>query len=123
VNIPFPEVPSGQIKAANVSIAPDGMKYVVPSGMHERLCQAVVPDASGQTLDPKTELALAGWVSLHTDGMTGRVYIDAPDEFDGTAIVKRFARSHDAESIVMARYPSGEMNRWDAPGTVSFSEQ
>jgi hypothetical protein len=120
---PFPDVPSGQIEAANVFIAPDGTKYVVPSGMHERLCRAVVPDAGEQTLDPKTELALARWTSLHTDGMIGRVYIDAPDEFDGTAIVKRFARSHDAESIVMARHPSGEMNRWDAPSTVSLSER
>jgi hypothetical protein len=123
VTVQFPEVSSGRIEAANVSIAPDGTKYVVPSGMHERLCHAVVPGAGERTLDPKTELALAGWASLHTDGMTGRVYIDAPDDFDGTAVVKRFARSHDAESIVMARHPSGEVNRWQTPSAVSVTER
>ncbi|AAV45261.1 unknown [Haloarcula marismortui ATCC 43049] len=91
--------------------------------MHERLYRAVVPDAAEGTLDPKTELALAGWVSLHTDGLTRRVYIDAPDDFAEAAVVKRFARSHDAESIVMARHPSGDVTRWQSPGAVSVTEQ
>ncbi|WP_146417452.1 hypothetical protein [Haloarcula hispanica] len=123
MSVPFPQVPPGQIEAANVFIAPDGTKYVVPSGMHERLFRAVVPDAAAGTRDPKTELALAGWVSLHTDGLTRRVYIDAPDDFTETAMVKRFARSHDAESIVMARHPSGDVTRWQSPGAVSVTEQ
>lgn len=123
MTVPFPQVPPGQIEAANVSIAPDGTKYVVPSGMHERLCRAVVSNADERTRDPKTELALAGWVSLHTDGLIRHVYIDAPDDFTETAIVKRFARSHDAQSIVMARHPSGDVARWQSPSAVSVTEQ
>ena len=123
MTVPFPQVPPGQIEAANVSIAPDGTKYIVPSGMHERLCRAVVPDAAERTRDPKTELALAGWISLHTDGLTRRVYIDAPDDFTETAAVKRFARSHDAESIVMACHPSGDVTRWQSPDAMSVTEQ
>ncbi|NLV07142.1 hypothetical protein GOC83_13480 [Haloarcula rubripromontorii] len=123
MSVPFQQVSPGQIEAANVSIAPDGTKYAVPSGMHERLFRAVVPDAAAGTRDPKTELALAGWVSLHTDGLTRRVYIDAPDDFTETAILKRFARSHDAESIVMARHPSGNVTRWQSPSTVCVTEQ
>lgn len=120
MTIPFSEVSDGQIEAANVSVAPDGTPFVVPSGMHKRLRDAVVDDSTRGTQDPKTELAKAGWASLHTDGMTGRVYIDAPDNFAYTAIVKRFARSHDAGSIVMMYHPSGEIRRWTSPRAVSL---
>ena len=123
MTIPFPEVPTGPIAAANVSIAPDGTAYVVPSGMHERLWRAVVPDTGERSRDAKIALAMAGWVSLHTDGLTGRVYVDAPDGFAGEAIVKRFARSHDAGSIKMACHPSGETTRWDTPSAIRFGDE
>lgn len=120
---PFPEVSSGQIEAANVSVAPDGTQYVVPSGMHERLRQAVVPNPGEQSRDPKVDLAVAGWASLHTDGMTGRVYVDAPDDFAKADIVKRFARSHDAGSIMIAHHPSGDVRRWSRPAAVSLVKE
>ncbi|MFC7072884.1 hypothetical protein ACFQJ7_13585 [Halovenus rubra] len=116
--VPFPELTAGRITAAQVSVAPDGTRYVVPSGMHERLRDVVVTDADEQGLDPKTDLAVAGWTSLAVDGMTDRVYVDAPDGFDNVAIVKRFARSHDAGSIVVAFHPSGTWSRWASPGAI-----
>jgi len=67
-------------------------------------------------------LAMAGWVSLHTDGLTGRVYVDAPDGFAGEGFLRRFARSHDAGSIKMACHPSGETMRWDRPSAIRLDD-
>jgi hypothetical protein len=91
--------------------------------MHERLRDAVVSRSSGQYRDPKVDLALAGWTSLQADGLTDRVNVDAPDDFEDTTIVKRFARSHDAGSIVVARHPSGDVSRWTDPATVDLSDR
>ena len=122
MTIPFPEVATGPIAAANVSIAPDGTAYVVPSGMHERLCRTVVPDTGERSRDPKIALSMAGWVSLHTDGLTNRVYVDAPDGFAGEGFLRRFARSHDAGSIKMACHPSGDTMRWDRPSAIRLDD-
>jgi len=117
--VPFPELDSGPITAPQVSVAPDGTPYAVPSGAHERLRDSLVPD-SEQGLDPKTDLAVAGWASLAADGMTDRVHVDAPDGFGNGSLVRRFARSHDAGSVVIAFHPSGETTRWNSPGAVTL---
>jgi hypothetical protein len=91
--------------------------------MHERLRDAVVSRSSEQYRDPKVDLALAGWTSLQADGLTDRVNVDAPDNFEDTTIIKRFARSHDAGSIVVARHPSGDVSRWTDPATVDLSDR
>lgn len=118
---PFSELPPGRIRAGHISVAPDGTAYVVPSGMHERLRDAVVSSSDERDRDPKVDLALAGWTSLQADGLTDRVNVDAPDDFEDTAIVKRFARSHGAGSVVVARHPSGDVSRWTDPATVDLS--
>lgn len=117
--VPFPELGPGPITAPQVSVAPDGTPYVVQSGAHERLRDGLVPERE-RGLDPKTDLAIAGWASLAADGMTDRVHVDAPDGFEDAALVRRFARSHDAGSVVIAFHPSGETARWDDPGAVSL---
>lgn len=116
--IPFSELDAGRITIAQVSVAPDGTRYVVPSGMHERLRDLVVTDAEDRGLDPKTDLAGAGWASLAVNGMTDRVYVDAPDGCEEEALIKRFARSHDAGSVMIAFHPSGRVSRWESPGAV-----
>ncbi|WP_236045048.1 hypothetical protein [Haloarcula nitratireducens] len=62
MTVPFPELPAGRIRSGYVSVAPDGTAYVVPSGMHERLRDAVVSDTGERERagDPKVDLALAG---------------------------------------------------------------
>jgi len=116
--IPFPPV-EGKLRAQQVAVAPDGTTYVVPSGMHERLSEAVAPSQEG---DPKVALALAGWVCLQTDGMTDRINVDAPDDYtDGTQI-RRFARAHDAGSVAVALHPSGEVVRSEEPERFEFEE-
>lgn len=122
MTVPFPELSAGQIRAGHVSVAPDGTAYVVPSGMHERLRDAVLSEADQRASDPKVDLALAGWASLQTDGMTDRVNVDAPDGFANATVVRRFARSHDAGSVVVAHHPSGEVSRWTDPAAVVLPE-
>jgi len=129
VTVPFPELSPGRIRVGNVSVAPDGTAYVVPSGMHERLREAVLSDtdepvggADEPAGDPKVVLALAGWASLQSDGMTDRVNVDAPDDFANETVVKRFARSHDAGSVAVALHPSGEVCRWTDPAAVTLPE-
>ncbi|MFB6176071.1 MAG: hypothetical protein ABEI99_02805 [Halobaculum sp.] len=77
--VPFPEV-SGETDRQHLAVAPDGTRYAVPSGTHERLRRVVVSTAArrredGETgvvvdtdrervasePDPKVALALAGW--------------------------------------------------------------
>ncbi|WP_459193080.1 hypothetical protein [Halosimplex sp. J119] len=122
MTVPFPELSPGRIRAGNVSVAPDGTAYVVPSGMHERLRDAVVTDTGERSGDPKVDLALAGWASLQSDGMTDRVNVDAPDGFANETIVRRFARSHDAGSVAVAYHPSGEVSRWTEPAAVTLPD-
>jgi len=117
VALPFPEA-GEPLRAQQVSVAPDGTMYVVPSGMHERLRRAVAPDRTDR--DPKVALALAGWVSLQTSGMTDRVNVDAPDAFTDPTPIRRFARAHDAGSVAVARHPSGEVLRSTEPATFAF---
>ena len=115
--IPFPPV-EGELRAQQVAVAPDGTIYVVPSGMHERLRRAVAPD-SGDS-DPKVALALAGWLCLQTDGMTDRVNVDAPDDYDDPDPIQAFARAHDAGSVAVALHPGGEVLRSDEPEQFEF---
>ncbi|MDS0283709.1 hypothetical protein [Haloarcula onubensis] len=117
--IPFPPV-EGELRAQQVSVAPDGTIYVVPSGMHERLRRAVAPERTDS--DPKVALALAGWVSLQTDGMTDRVNVDAPDDYTDAGPIRTFARAHDAGSVAVARHPSGEVLRSNEPTAFEFRE-
>lgn len=118
--VPFPEAaddPDG-FGAAQVSIAPDGTAYVVPSGMHDRLRRVVAPEHPDR--GAKVALALAGWVSLQADGMTDRVNVDAPDDFVDGAPIRRFARAHAAGSVAVARHPSGDVVTSTAPSTFAF---
>ncbi|MDS0259339.1 hypothetical protein NDI56_08040 [Haloarcula sp. S1CR25-12] len=117
--IPFPPV-EGEFRAKQVAVAPEGTAYVVPSGMHERLREAVAPERTDS--DPKVALALAGWLCLQTDGMTDRVNVDAPDDYSDGAPIRRFARAHDAGSVAVALHPSGEVVRSNEPETFSFEK-
>jgi len=74
VTVPFSPV-EGEFRAQQIAIDPDGTAYVVPSGMHERLRQAVASDREER--DPKVALALSGWICLQTSGMTDRINVDA----------------------------------------------
>jgi hypothetical protein len=117
VSVPFP-LAEGEFRAQQIAIAPDGTAYVVPSGMHERLRQAVAPEREGR--DPKVALALSGWICLQTSGMTDRINVDAPDSLTDAAPIRRFARAHEAGSVAIARHPSGEVCRSNHPLTFSF---
>jgi len=117
VTVPFPPA-EGEFRAHQIAIAPDGTAYVVPSGFHERLRQAVAPDREGR--DPKVALAGAGWVCLQADGMTDRINVDAPDRFTDAVPIRQFARAHDAGSVAIAQHPSDEVIRSTTPSTFSF---
>lgn len=54
----------------------------------------------------KVELALVGWVQLQSDQHTDRVNLDASDGYEDAALVRRFARLHDAGSLRAVFYPS-----------------
>jgi len=82
VTVPFSPV-EGEFRAQQIAIDPDGTAYVVPSGMHERLRQAVASDREER--DPKVALALSGWICLQTSGMTDRINVDAPDALTDAA--------------------------------------
>lgn len=120
MSVPFPTVDAvaAGFGADQVSIAPDGTAYVVPSGMHERLHRIVAPEHADR--GAKVALALAGWVSLQADGMTDRVNVDAPDAFVDAAPIRRFARAHDAGSVAVARHPSGDVVTSTVPSTFAF---
>jgi hypothetical protein len=120
--LPFPEVADGEIRAPQVARDPEGTLYVVPSGMHERLRQAALTEP-GRVRDPKVDLAQAGWVLLQTDGMTDRVNVDAPDGFEGAALIRRFARAHDAGSLAVAYHPSGRVDRSSTPHAFGASRR
>lgn len=117
MTVPFPPV-EGDFRAQQIAIAPDGTAYVVPSGMHERLRQAVAPNREGR--DPKVALALAGWICLQTSGMTDRINVDAPDEITDATPIRRFARAHNAGSVAIGRHPSGEVCRSTNPTVFTF---
>lgn len=117
MSVPFPPA-DGAFSARQIAIAPDGTAYVVPSGMHERLCRAVGVD--WQERGPKVALALAGWVCLQTSGLTDRINADARDDYTDAAPIRRFARAHDAGSVAVARHPSGEVTRSTEPSTFAF---
>jgi hypothetical protein len=119
--VPFPVAPEDDLSAAQVTLAPDGTVYVVPSGMHERFRQAVLGDA-GADRDPKVALALHGYASLHSDGMTDRIYVDAPDRFTDAATVRRFASAHDAGSVAVVRHPSGDRIQSRPPGSLRLPD-
>jgi len=112
VTVPFPEA-DDEFRAQQITIAPDGTAYVVPSGMHERLRRVVAPDREER--DPKVALALSGWICLQTSGMTDRINVDAPDALTDAAPIRRFARAHNAGSVAVARHPSGEVCRSATP--------
>ncbi len=133
-DLPFPEAPP-QGDRRHLAIAPDGTRYAVPSGMHECLRQLVVAtdemsderDGDSHTgavtrieaeADPKVALALAGWTLLQTNGMTDRLYVDAPDGLDRTTAVRQFARAHDIGRVAVARHPSGRTVRGSDVATV-----
>ena len=117
MSVPFPRA-GDEFRAQQIAIAPDGTAYVVPTGMHERLCRAVGVD--WRKRGPKVALALAGWVCLQTSGMTDRINADAPDDYTDAAPIRRFARAHDAGSVAVARHPSGEVTRSTDPMNFSF---
>ena len=121
-SIPFPEASAGTDRQ-HLAVAPDGARYAVPSGMHERLRRTVataaddprtgagkrVTDGPSREPDPKVALALAGWTLLQTDGMTDRLYVDTPDSVDRTAVVHRFATTHEIGRVTAAFHPSGRV--------------
>lgn len=132
-DVPFPEASAGS-GHQHLAIAPDGTRYAVPSGMHERLRRVVVADTerperdgnrpSGAMspveteADPKVALALAGWTLLQTDGMTDRLYVDTPDGVDRTPAVRQFANAHDVGRVAVAFHPSGRTVRGSDVATV-----
>ena len=117
--IPFPPV-EGELRAQQIAVAPDGTRYVVPSGMHERLREAAAPERTDS--DPKVALALAGWLCLQTDGMTDRINVDAPEDWTDGGPVRAFARAHDAGSVAVALHPSGDVLRSTDPTEFEFGE-
>ena len=116
MSVPFP--PAESFSARQIAIAPDGAAYRVPSGMHERLRQAVAPTRDQR--EPKVALAVSGWLCLQTSGMTDRVNADAPDSCTDARPIRRFARAHDAGSVAVARHPSGEVTRSTDPLSFEF---
>ena len=118
MTVPFPEA-DDEFRAQQITIAPDGTAYVVPSGMHERLRRVVAPDREER--DPKVALALSGWICLQTSGMTDRINVDAPDRLTDASAVRQFARAHDAGSVAIARHPSGEVCRSATPTEFTFA--
>lgn len=124
--IPFPEWNGEYVQ--HLTVGPDGIVYVVPSGAHERLHWILIgdQDIAGQFENPrlrgtKVELALAGWVQFQSDELTDRVNVDAPDGFQDESTVRRFARLHDAGSIAIAFYPSLDVQTSNTPEQLALS--
>ena len=124
VAIPFPEWDGEH--AQHLTVAPEGTVYVIPSGAHERLHRILIGkcDVAEQfegLRGTKVELALVGWVQLQSDKLTDRINIDVPDGFGDERIVREFARVHDAGSVAIARYPSGDVQTSNTPESVVLS--
>ena len=124
--VPFPEWDGDP--AHHLTVAPDETVYALPSGVHERLHTIVIRDqnpAAQLGVDglhgTKTDLALAGWVQLQSDQHTDCINIDAPDGYDDDALVRRFARLHDAGLLQTAFYPSTEELTSTDPQQIAFS--
>jgi len=124
--VPFPEW-TGQW-TRHVTVSPDGEVYAIPSGTHERLHALVVGDADmvarAEGAPPrgtKVELALAGWVQLQSDGMTDRVYGDAPDGFSDAAMLRRFAAVHEAGGGRITFYPSRDTLTLEDPQRATLN--
>lgn len=126
--VPFSEWDGDPVP--HLTIAPDGTAYALPSGTHERLHTSILdewdPTVRLERDDlhgTKVELALVGWVQLQGDQHTDRVNLDAPDGYDDAALVRRFARLHDAGSLRAVFYPSTDEFRSDNPQQLSFSRE
>jgi hypothetical protein len=124
--VPFPEWDGDP--ARHLTVAPDGTVYALPSGSHERLHEVVIGDQNpAARIDveglqgTKIDLALAGWVQLQSDQHTDRLNIDAPDGYDDEALIRRFARLHDAGSLRMVFYPSTDELGSGDPLHINFS--
>jgi hypothetical protein len=124
--VPFSEWNGDPVR--HLTVAPDSTVYALPSGTHERLHVSVLdewdPTVQLERDDlhgTKVELALVGWVQLQSDQHTDRVNLDAPDGYDDAALVRQFARLHDAGSLRAVFYPSTDECRSDAPQQLSFS--
>lgn len=126
--IPFPEWDGDSVR--HLTVAPDDTVYALPSGTHERL-HALVLDEWDPTVrldrddlhGTKVELALVGWVQLQSDQHTDRVNLDAPDGYDDAALVRRFARLHNAGSLRAVFYPSTDEIQSGDPQQLSFSRE
>lgn len=126
--LPFREWDGDPVR--NLTVAPDGTVYALPSGAHERLHEIVIgdrdPAARLGSDDPhgtKIELALAGWVQLRSDQHTDRITIDAPDGYDDAALVRRFARLHNAGTLRAVFYPSADELGSSDPQHISLSRE
>lgn len=126
IPLPFSEWDGDPVR--HLTVAPDGTAYALPSGAHERLHTLVLdewdPTARLERDDlhgTKVELALVGWVQLQSDQHTDRVNLDAPDGYDDAALVRQFARLHDAGSLRAVFYPSGDERKSTEPQHLSIS--
>ncbi|EMA56719.1 hypothetical protein [Halococcus thailandensis] len=114
----------------HLTVSPEGVTYVIPSGAHERLHRVLIGNHDPTTQLPgdertvggtKVDLALIGWAQLQSDTMTDRINIDAPDGFTDGELVQRFAALHDAGSVHIMYYPSGDARTSMNPRHVSLS--
>ena len=126
-SIPFPEW-DGAL-ARHLTVAPDGTVYALPSGAHERLHKIVIGEQNPAVQlgveslhGTKIDLALAGWVQLQSDQHTDRLNIDAPDGYDDDALIRRFARLHDAGSLHLVFYPSTDELTSVDPQHITYSQ-
>lgn len=124
--VPFPEWDGDP--ARHLTVAPDGTVYALSSGAHERLHTVVIGDQDptdklgvDDLHGTKVDLALAGWVQLQSDQHTNRINIDAPDGYDDDALVRRFARLHDAGMLRTVFYPSTDELTSTDPQQIAFS--
>jgi len=125
-SLPFPEW-NGQW-TRHLAVSPRGTPFAIPSGAHERLHRFVIGDADVRArvekstpTGTKVELALAGWVQMQSDRLIDRINVDAPDGFTDVAILRRFAKMHDAGVVWLAFYPSRDTRKIDEPRHASFS--
>jgi hypothetical protein len=124
--LPFPEWDGTPVR--HLTVAPNGTVYSLPSGAHERLHEIVIGDRNptaqigrDDLYGTKVDLALAGWAQLQSDQYTNRLNIDAPDGYDDDALVRRFARCHDAGMLRAVFYPSTDELKNTDPQQLSFS--
>lgn len=126
--IPFAEWDG--MDAQHLTVSPERIIYVVPSGAHERLHRILVGDRDPTAHLPaetegvrgtKVDLALVGWVQLQSDKLIDRINIDAPDGFTDAVVIQRFAALHDSGSASIAYYPSGDVHKSTDPQHISLS--